>query len=86
MKEQVLLFLGSRAHAYRQVFDPENTSTKAVLGDLAKFCRADQSCYHSDARASALLEGRREVWLRIKNHLNLSDEELYEIFQEGRKK
>ena len=50
-----------------------------ILVDLADFCRAGESCFHPDARLHAVAEGRREVWLRIQNHLNLSTDELYRI-------
>lgn len=51
-----------------------------VLEDLAKFCKANESCFHPDERVAALMEGRREVWLRIQHHLNLSDEQLYKLY------
>ncbi len=47
-----------------------------VARDLAKFCRADESCFDADPRVHAALEGRREVWLRINDFLTLSPEEL----------
>ena len=47
-----------------------------VLADLARFCRADQTTFHPDPRVHALMEGRREVWLRIKEYLDLSPEDL----------
>jgi hypothetical protein len=51
-----------------------------VLADLAKFCRANETCVIPDNRdLTLILEGRREVWLRIANHLNLSDEQLYAL-------
>lgn len=43
-----------------------------VLADLARFCRAGESTFHPDARVHAVLEGRREVWLRIQKYLRLS--------------
>ena len=49
---------------------------QAVLEDLAWFCRADQTTFHPDPRVHALMEGRREVWLRIKEYLDLSPEDL----------
>ena len=49
---------------------------QAVLADLARFCRADQTTFHPDPRVHALMEGRREVWLRIKEHLDLDLEDL----------
>jgi len=51
-----------------------------VLKDLAAFCRAEESTYHPDPRAHAVLEGRREVFLRIQSHLNLSSEDLWKKY------
>ncbi|ARS27619.1 Bbp19 family protein [Sphingomonas sp. KC8] len=42
-----------------------------VLADIARFCRADETCFDADPRTHALLEGRREVWLRIQAALKL---------------
>lgn len=51
-----------------------------VLKDLARFCRAHHSTSIMsrtagviDPIASAQAEGRREVWLRILEHLHLED-------------
>jgi hypothetical protein len=71
-------FLRLRKRAYETAFPDQKTNT--VLKDLAEFCRANQSCFHADARLHAVAEGRREVWLRIMNHLNLQPDELYDIY------
>lgn len=47
-----------------------------ALIDLAEFCRANESCFHQDPRVHAALEGRREVWLRIQEHLHLTPAQL----------
>jgi hypothetical protein len=73
-------FLGFRKQAYQQTFNPEAKFSGAVLDDLAKFCRAHESTFHPDARIQAALEGRREVWLRIQNHLELDDETLWKLY------
>lgn len=65
--------------AYNQVFSRESIYTHQVLEDLAKFCRAHDSTFHTDARVHATLEGRREVWLRIQEYLSLDIEEIYEL-------
>lgn len=65
--------------AYNNVFTKENQFVRPVLEDLAKFCRAHESTFHPDARAHAVLEGRREVWLRIQQYLNLTLDELYSV-------
>jgi hypothetical protein len=51
---------------------------KPVLDDLARFCRAKESTFKPDAREHAVLEGRREVWLRIQRHLEMTPIELLE--------
>ena len=41
-----------------------NPDAVVVLQDLMKFCRAHQTTALPDQRASTLLEGRRDVWIR----------------------
>lgn len=74
-------FLMDRKRAYQFTFKKEDVAAKAVLKDLAKFCRANKSTFHKDPRAHAILEGRREVWLRIENYLNLTPDELWELYK-----
>lgn len=73
-------FLRGRQFAYNQVFSPENQYTNQVLADLARFCRAHVSTAAPDPYIAARLDGRREVWLRIQNHLKLNDETLWLLF------
>jgi hypothetical protein len=75
--ERARNFLSGRQRAYKLTFG--GVAGDTVLQDLAQFCRANESCFHPDARASALMEGRREVWLRIKEHLDLTEEQLTEL-------
>jgi len=81
MLEKVRTFLTSRKQAYLFTFNRENVHNKIVLADLAKFCRANSTTYLEDPRAHAALEGRREVWLRIETYLNLSPDELWELYR-----
>lgn len=70
-------FVSARRNAYCKTFlTPYGDD---VLKDLARFCRADVSTFHPDARLHAVAEGRREVWLRIQQQLRLSDEQLWQI-------
>ncbi len=71
----------SRKQAYCHTFKNESESTKAVLADLAKFCRANESSFEKDPRVHAVLEGRREVWLRIQSYLELTPDELWELYR-----
>ena len=73
-------FLRSRKKAYQLCFG--SAAGHIVMRDLIVFCRGTQSCFHDDARKHAVLEGRREVLLRITNHMNLTSEQLY-ILAEG---
>lgn len=70
----------SRQQAYQQTFPPGNRFSDAVLKDLARFCRAHTSTFHADPRAHAVLEGRREVFLRIEKFLKLTPEEIWELY------
>lgn len=72
-------WVATRRTNYIRTF--KNPTGEEVLRDLARFCRANKSTFHSDPRAHAVMEGRREVWLRIQQHLNLSDAELWELYQ-----
>lgn len=72
-----LLF--SRKQAYETVFNFESRDAKIVMQDLAEFCRADATTFHEDPRVHAVLEGRREVWLRIQKYIKLSPDQLWEI-------
>ena len=56
---------------------------QGVLDDLRGFCRGDRSTFHPDARSHALLEGRREVWLRIQQHLELTPDQLLVLYSNG---
>ena len=71
-------FLRTRQQAYRRVFAGE--PAKKVLADLAKFCRANESTFHTDPRVEGVLQGRREVWLRVSQHLNLTEDELQVLY------
>lgn len=49
-----------------------------VLADLAVFCRAfDTTAVGNDM---TMLEGRRQVWIRIMKHLNFNPEELAVLY------
>lgn len=80
MIEKTKSVLRGRKHAYQQTFGGDG-APEMVLRDLAKFCRANESSFHQDPRAHAVLEGRREVWLRIEKHLNLTTDELWNIYK-----
>lgn len=72
--------LHTRRNMYRFTFEPSQPANLAVLADLARFCRANETTFHADERIANMLAGRREVWLRIANHLNLTTEQLYQIY------
>lgn len=75
-----------RRQSYRRIFlnptEDLKPDAEAVLVDLARFCRGNRACImygqngHVDPFASAILQGRREVWLRITEHLHLPDSKL----------
>lgn len=79
-----LKFWNLREH-YRSLFwrgDAGEAHVRAMINDLREFCRADQSCVvvakdgRIDTHATAVAEGRREVFLRIMQTLHITDEQL----------
>ena len=81
--ERAKQFLTFRKLAYTRTFDPANRDAQMVLEDLAKFCRAHESTFHAEERVAGRLDGRREVWLRIQQHLQLSEETLWNLYHKG---
>jgi len=76
-------FVFGRKKAYQRTFMLTNRDNVVVLDDLAKFCRANESRFHADERASIIMEGRREVWLRIQQNLQLTDEQVWKLYHKG---
>lgn len=73
--------LGDRQRAYLLAFNKDEAAGAAVLADLAVFCRADETCVvPGDRDRTYVLEGRREVYLRIQDHLRLTTEQLVEKY------
>lgn len=79
--EQARQFVAQRKAAYARVFNIHAKDGEAVLTDLAEFCRAHSSTYDPDARLSDRLDGRREVWLRIQQHLQLTNDQLWKLYR-----
>jgi hypothetical protein len=78
---RVLRWLQNRRQSYQLVSN--QPAGKVILADLARFCYAFESCWDPDPRIHAMKEGRRSVWLRVQQHLKLSDAELYQIATGG---
>jgi hypothetical protein len=79
--DKVVEFLRKRAHSYQLTFQKEQPANLIVLEDLARFCRANETCVvPGDTMKTYILEGRREVWLRIQQHLRLTPEQLFALY------
>ena len=76
---KTLDFVKRRRYHYQLTF--AQPAGQNVLDDLAKFCRAHETCViPGDRDRSLVLEGRREVWLRIMQHMAYSPEQLMVLF------
>ncbi len=84
MFQDAKAFLLGRQQAYQRRLGGVDPDTLLVLRDLAKFCRANESTHDADPRIHALLEGRREVWLRIAHHLKLDTDRLWQLYGAAR--
>jgi hypothetical protein len=56
-------------------------SGERALADLAEFCFAKKSTFDSDPLVMARRNGRRDVWLRITNYLNLDEDAVQKIME-----
>ncbi|MFN3991227.1 MAG: hypothetical protein ACK4IS_13325 [Erythrobacter sp.] len=69
-----------RAFHYQAVFFGEGKQltphAEKVIADLRDFCRANKTTFDADPRVHALLEGRREVILRIFDMLGIDSREV----------
>lgn len=73
--------LRPRRAAYAKTFNtPEG---RKVLADLKRFCRASvPTADVNNIHTTYLLEGRREVWLRVASMLQLTDEDVVQLIEE----
>lgn len=82
MKFSLNPFFQRRQSAYKKTFD--NPEGRKVLADLRRFCRATQPTADvNNVQSTYLLEGRREVWCRIQAHLQLTDEDVYNLIEDS---
>ena len=82
-------FIRRRRAAYRLAksanFELAQPATQNMLIDLADFCRAAETSVVTDENGrydherTLIMEGRREVWLRMQNHFNLTTQQLYRL-------
>lgn len=72
----------SMSRAYKLTFNLSG-ACQTVLADLGGFCHATESTFCNDPYEHARLAGRRDVWLRIRNHLDLPEDQL-QILLAGR--
>lgn len=77
--EELMAMLTERKVAYQITFGSQ--AGQAVLNDLKPFCRATRTCVvPGESDMTYVLEGRREVYLRIREHLDLTPEELFDLY------
>ena len=70
-----------RRRAYRATFN--SIEGRKVLADLRRFCRASvPTADVNNVQATYLLEGRREIWCRTQAHLQLTDEDVFNLLED----
>jgi hypothetical protein len=73
-----------RSRSYRAVFMADGVigrDAEIVLADLRDFCRAATSTFDPDPHQAARLQGRREAWLRISQHLELDEGQVQRLVE-----
>lgn len=70
----------NRMISYKNCFDTSQLENRAVLTDLALFCRMFTTTADPiQAEDPKILEGRRQVFLRIQEHLQFECMQLYQL-------
>ena len=87
-EDEDLAELETKERAFQTALDKLRLRKRAYEGipqdvriDLARFCRAFTTCFDADPRIHAVLEGRREVFLRMQQHWDLTPAQLAEIYR-----
>lgn len=89
----VIRQLFAKRTAYQRVFAGDDGAlhgdARVVLADLKRFCYADRSTMKispatgaSDPIAMAFAEGRREVFLRISQFINIDDVQFQKLVEQ----
>jgi predicted alpha/beta hydrolase len=79
MNNPVTRWFNRRKSAYKSLFNVQNKDALVVLTDLKRFCRHNQSTFHTDTQIQAYQNGKRDVLERIIQFVNLSDEQINKI-------
>jgi len=79
-RDEAIEYQTTVKRAYQLAFNNPGSGA-AVLLDLGIFCRAKETCVIPGSRdLTYVLEGRREVYLRIQDYLDLTPEQLVEKY------
>lgn len=73
-----------RARSYKRVFMVDGAISRdaeIVLADLRELAFGNSTTFHADPYIAARRAGRREVWLRIVQHLNLDEEKVQKLVE-----
>lgn len=81
-KFEAILYWRNRKASYQVVFNAPGAGARVLL-DLADFCHAFKTTEApGDDGLAKIREGRRQVFLRIQHHLNLSPEQLSVLYRD----
>lgn len=77
----IMVWKWAKRKAYQIVFSLQAPAHLVVLNDIIFFCRINESCVvPGDRDKTLLLEGRREMGLRILQNLNLTPEQVFQLY------
>lgn len=71
--------LDKKRRAYQSVF--KGPQGEEVLKDLAEFCGMHRDCFNENPYIMAHNTGVRKVFLRIQNMMNVTDQQIWEMFE-----
>lgn len=73
------MFFKVKLHrAYKRVFG-KNPDSDLVVADLATYCKINDTTYSGSTEQMLIMEGRRQVYLRIFGHTNLDAKDVLNL-------
>ena len=77
-----LRFFRRRRSAYKELLDPVDKRAEIILADLKRYCRGGVTTFSKDPYEAAFLAGRQDVFNRIVNFTNLTNEQIAKLQEE----
>ena len=74
-----MLNILKRYQAYKRKFQKGDPDADKIMADLSEFCGFLDTTFKGDEKQMLIMEGRRQVFLRIFGHTNLDGQDIHQL-------